>query len=245
MYATGRTELVLAEGAPAVSAWFEAYCDLDARSWKAGTESSIARDPRRVRFFREIAEGKAGFDPSFVGVILDGVLVAGLLIGSNQSGSPARHGAWCLEMAYDRTRADLGPGQMLLLMAVGEALGRADLFLNFLQNFAYYKHRWGAESIDVVNVQLIRRLTPHDGRARLGDLRRWWLARQAAKTNGDSALTEAAAKEHPETEASTPLDPVDLERARNLTATALANAGAGMRLLDRAAARKYLPFDLE
>src|SRR5438094_963951 len=84
------------------------------------------------------------------------LLVARLLIGSNESQSPGRHGAWCLEMAYDKSRAELGPGQMLLLTAVGEALGRGDRFLNFLQNFAYYKHRWGAELIDVANVQLIR-----------------------------------------------------------------------------------------
>jgi hypothetical protein len=247
MYAAGRTELVLAQGAQAVGAWFDAYLDLDSRSWKQGTESSVARVPRRVRFFREIANGKAGFDPSFVGVVLDGVLVAGLLIGSNQSESPTRHGSWCLEMAFDRTRADLGPGQLLLLMAAGEALARGDVFLNFLQNFAYYKHRWGAESIDVVNVQLIRRLTSHDGRARIGDLRRWWLARQASKAAGDRAPNAEPVKERAEPEPDTVAmhDPVIWERARTVTATALACAGPGMRVLDREAARRYLPFDLE
>ena len=244
LYATGQTELVLASGASAVSAWFDVYCDLDGRSWKSGTESSIARLPRRVRFYRELAAGQAGFEPSFVGVVLDGILVAGLLIGSNQASAPERHGAWCLEMAYDRTHADLGPGQMLLLLAVGEALARRDRFLNFLQNFAYYKHRWGAEPIDVVNVQLIRRFTPHDARARVGDLRRWWLAR---KSGQGTAETLQAGKEHPESsnvERSDP-KPADLDRARRLTASAFAAGGDGTRRLDRSAARSYLPFDLE
>ena len=253
LYATGQIELVLARGATEVSAWFDAYCDLDRRSWKGGTESSISRSPRRVRLYREIALGRAGFDPSFVGVILDGVLVAGLLVGSNETASPARHGAWCLEMAYDRTRADLGPGQLLLLLAVGEALARRHGFLNFLQNFAYYKHRWGAEALDVVNLQLVRRFSPHDGRARIGDLRRWWLAREAAKTAEAAAVSAVAAaspepsKEHSEPSASVPgaaLE-VDWAHSRRLTAAAIAASGSSLRVLDRAAARAHLPFDLE
>jgi len=55
-------------------------------------------------------------------------------------------------MAYDLSRSDLGPGQLLLLLAVADALERRHRFLNFLQNFAYYKHRWGAESIAVTTV---------------------------------------------------------------------------------------------
>ena len=244
IYAAGKTEIVLAEGAPAVSAWFDAYCELDDRSWKSGTESSTSRNPRRVRLYREIASGKAGLEPSFVGVLLDDVLVAGLLVGSNGLASPERHGTWCLEMAYDRTRADLGPGQTLLLLAVAEALGRRDGFLNFLQNFAYYKHRWGAQPIEVVNLQLIRRFSAHDGRARIGELRRWWQARKDAKSGNQEPTVAVPPKDHAESRAFAAV-PVDVERARRLTAVALASAGSGMRVLDRAAARAYLPFDLE
>ena len=264
MYATGDTELVLARGAPAVSAWFEAYCDLDQRSWKHGTESSIQRHPRRVRFFKELVAGRSGLDPSFVGVVLDGVLVAGLIIGSNRSEAPERHGAWCLEMAYDRTRADLGPGQLLLLMAVGEALEERHAFLNFMQNFAYYKHRWGAREIPVVNVQMIRRVSYFNGRALAGDARRWWQTRQqrakvatatapAPATNSSDASTQtspvnataAVAESAPAPTAIEPISPVDREQARSLTQAALGYDGAGVRRLDRAGARAYLPFDIE
>ncbi len=173
LYASGEVELVLARGPSAVAPWLEAYRDLDGRSWKAGTESSIGRHPVRIAYFRELVEGRAGVEPSFVGIVLDGILIAGL-IGVSNAASPA-HGGWCLEMSYDQAHAALGPGQLLLLLATGEALARGDGFLNFLHNFAYFKHRWGASEIEVVNVQLIRRVSVHNVRATAGDAKRWWL----------------------------------------------------------------------
>ena len=246
LYGTGEVELLLARGGGAVSAWFEAYCDLDDRSWKAGTASSMLRHPRRVRFYREIAAGRGGFDPWFVGVILDGVLVAGLLVGSNAIASPGRDGGWCLEMAYDRSRADLGPGQLLLLLAVGEAIKRGHRFLNFMQNFAYYKHRWLAESIQVVNTQIIRRVSLHNTGATAGDLRRWWLAMRrknapAGRMGRMVPHRRTITARHPRPTAGRP--PICLGHAP--TAEALAYGGIGVRRLDRAAARAHLPFAIE
>jgi Acetyltransferase (GNAT) domain len=96
------------------------------------------------------------------------VLIAGLLVGSNATASPE----FQLEMAYDQSRPDLGPGQLLLLLAVGRAIDKGHRHLSFMQNSAYYKQRWAAEPIDVVNVQLIRRLCRHNFSASLGELRR-------------------------------------------------------------------------
>jgi Acetyltransferase (GNAT) domain len=245
LFANGQIELVLAEGPQAVSAWFDAYCDLDSRSWKYGTESSIQRHPRRVRFYREIAAGRGGMDPSFIGVVLDGVLTAGLLVGSNSGASPERHGAWCLEMAYDESRADLGPGQLLLLLAVGEAIRRGDKFLNFMQNFAYYKHRWGAESIPVVNVQLIRRASLHNVRAMVAELIKKLAARvRRSRDNGAAPIGATSNGPLPNGNAPPPASP-DLSRARYITAAALAYDGPGVRRLDRDQSRAHLPFDLE
>jgi hypothetical protein len=243
LFASGKVELVLAEGAQAVTAWFDAYCDLDGRSWKHGTVSSISRHPRRVRFYREIAAGRGGLDPSFIGVVLDGVLIAGLLVGSNTAASPAHHGSWCLEMAYDETRADLGPGQLLLLMAVGEAMRRGNRFLNFMQNFAYYKHRWGAEPIPVVNVQLIRRASLHNVRASVAELAKKLKGRLRRSHAGDAR--QAAGPDAQASGAGSAGAPRDLAHARFVTATALAYDGPGVRRLDREQAREYLPFDLE
>jgi hypothetical protein len=204
LFAHGQVEIVLADGAEAAGAWFDPYCDLDCRSWKHGTESSILRHPRRVRFYREIAAGRGGLDPSFIGILLDGVLIAGLLVGSNSSASPARHGAWCLEMAYDESRAALGPGQLLLLLAMGEAIRREDQFLNYMQNFAYYKHRWGAAPIPVVNVQLLRRLSLHNLRASVGELSKRLRAERAAPGNGAAATPGEGDAAAPEDNATPP-----------------------------------------
>jgi hypothetical protein len=244
LVAHGRVEVVLAEGPDAAGAWFGAYCDLDGRSWKHATESSIRRHPRRVRFYEEIASGRGGLDPSFIGILLDGVLIAGLLVGSNASAAADNHGAWCLEMAYDQSRADLGPGQLLLLLAVGEALRRGDRFVNFMQNFAYYKHRWGATLQPVVNVQLLRRRSLHNLRASIAQ----WTRRRASRPQtSDAGLTQAghcAESEVPRREPAMPAcGDVTLMRAR--TSAALAYTGPGIRVLNREQLRTYLPFDIE
>jgi len=241
LFANGEPELVLAEGAPAVTAWFDAYCDLDSRSWKRDTWSSIQRHPRRVCFYKEVVAGGGGLDPSFIGVLLDGVLIAGLIVGSNAAAAPHSHGAWCLEMAYDRSRADLGPGQLLLLLAIGQAIERGDRHLNFMQNFAYYKHRWGAEPIDVVDVQLIRRTSLHNLRIWLSDLKKQWRRhKQSADNEVAVERNETKKKEYN----GTAVSPQDQERARRLTAAALDYDGLGIRRLDRAKSSMYLPFGL-
>jgi hypothetical protein len=241
LFRTGDTELILAEGGQAVSAWFDAYCDLDRRSWKHGTASSIQRHPRRERFYREIASGRAGLDPDFIGVVLDGVLIAGLLVGSNATASPEFHGAWCLEMAYDQSRADLGPGQLLLLLAVGRAIDKGHRNLSFMQNFAYYKHRWAAGPIDVVNVQLIRRLSRHNFFASLGELKRKLTGRKQRENRLAIEGNEVA--DH--TKNALILPTINQVRARELASVAIACAGTGVCRFDRGKAGAYLPFDLE
>jgi len=240
LFAAGATELILAHGPQATSAWFDAYLELEDRSWKHGTVSSLQRHPRRVQFYREIVAGRGGLDPSFIGVMLDGVLVAGLIVGDNSSDSPNLSGAWCLEMAYDSARADLGPGAVLLLLGVAEGIRRGNRFLNLLQMFAYYKHRWKAEQIAVVNVQLIRRFSLHAVRASLGDLKRKLRPERASAA--PAATDEEGGDDAPATATSAP---ANLDRARQLAVSACANAGSGMLKLDREQARAYLPFPLD
>jgi hypothetical protein len=242
LFAHGEPQLVLAQGPLATAAWFESYCDLDSRSWKHGTGSSMLRHPRRVRFYNEIIAGRAGLDPSFIGVVLDGVLVAGLIVGSDRQGKPDRRGAWFLEMAYDQSRAELGPGQLVLLLGVGQALARGEKFVNFMQNFAYYKHRWGAALVPVVSVQLIRRASLHNARALLGEPGKRLLARLRGTKRGESP---AECGEQPDEGGASSVTARDLSHARLLTAQALAYDGPGLQRLDRQAARAYLPFDVE
>jgi CelD/BcsL family acetyltransferase involved in cellulose biosynthesis len=243
LFAAGEVELILAEGAAAVTAWFDAYCDLDRRSWKCGTSASIERNPRRVRFYREIVAGRAGLDPEFVGVLLNGVLIAGLLIGSNASASPDNHGAWCLEMAYDQSLADLGSGQLLLLLAVGMAIEKSHRYLNFMQKFAYYKHRWAAEPIHVVNVQLIRCLSLHNASAFLGAAKRKLQARR--RLSSEVPMPRDAQRAGQGRTANPAVTATNRDHTANLTAAALAYGGPGVRRLGRNACRAHLPFEID
>jgi|GEM_PF-1320192 len=244
LYAAGEVQLVYAEGAAGASAWFDAYCDLDSRSWKDATPGSIRRHPGRIEFYRDISSGNAGFEPSFIGILLDGVLVAGLILGSNLLTAPHRHGIWCLEMAYDRSYSKLGPGQLLFLLAMGQAITERHRHLNFMQNFDYYKHRWGATTIKVTDVQIMRRFSIRHLLALLGEMRRRQQQRKlaAASSNADPATTEEAGTG--DTEVQQAVSPQQLQRARELTQRALATGGGGVRVLDRAAARSLLPFDI-
>jgi CelD/BcsL family acetyltransferase involved in cellulose biosynthesis len=241
LFAAGEVEFILAEGAAATTAWFDAYCDLDRRSWKHGTAASITRDPQRTRFFREIAAGEGGMEPAFVGIVLDGMLIAGLMLGSNPA-SPGPGGAWCLEMAYDQSRAELGPAQLLLLLAVKRAIEDRRGHLSFMQNFSHFKHRWGAQPIEVSNVTLIRRATLRNLCIRVRAI--------ANRGRGVSRTHERPLPDHDRTPpalAAANAEPAlqVQQRARALTAHALAAMKLPARRLDAAAARACLPFTLE
>jgi hypothetical protein len=141
-----------------------------------------------------------------------------------------------------------------------------------MQNFAYYKQRWGATQVPVVNVQLLRRASLHNVRATIGEWSKKVAAKRAAKlaamtTPGEAADPAGAAERVGPAEpmgaaahAGAPDRAVsdtgsaaaersralpDLTRARALTAAALAFDGPGIRRLDRHQAAIYLPFPIE
>jgi Acetyltransferase (GNAT) domain len=242
LYAAGEVRLVHAEGAQGVSAWFDSYCDLDSRSWKDGTAGSIRRHPGRIQLYRDIASGNGGFEPSFIGIVLDGVLVAGLILGSNQLAAPHRHGIWCLEMAYDRSHSKLGPGQLLFLLAMGQAIEQRHRHLNFMQNFDHYKHRWGATPINVADVQFMRRFSARNLLAVLGDVRRW-MRRRAVEPDGSTGPVEDVTSAN-DTEVHQAVSAEQQHHSRTLVERALATAGSRMQVFDRDAARSCLPFDI-
>ena len=163
LFSVGQVEIVLAEGPKACGALFESFLDLENRSWKAGTDVGLQRHPARRDFYEAVATGRAGLRPSFVGISLDGLLVAGLL---NASGGGH---AWALEMAFDERYAELGPGQLLLLVSAGEAIARGDKTLRFFQHHDYFKKRWLSESVPAANVQLVRTVSVMGVRACVGD----------------------------------------------------------------------------
>lgn len=189
LYASGDVGLIMVDGSAATAAFFDAYEELESRSWKHHSCAAMGRHPLRRKFYSCIVSGRAGIEPSMIGVSLDGVLIAALING--------RFGdrMWSMEMAFDESCNELGPGQLLLLLAVMDGLQKHCRSLNFFQLHGYFKRRWLADELPVVNVQMLRRPSLHDVRGLLGDAHRWTKAyferRAKPSENGNSQGEEA------------------------------------------------------
>ena len=168
LYASGEIDIFLVDGAEATSALFGAYADLESRSWKYQSPAAMGRHPLRKEFYSRIVSGQAGVVPSMIGIARNGVLIAALINGQFENRM------WSMEMAFDESCSDLGPGQLLLLLAVMDGLEKHYESLNMFQLHGYFKRRWLAREIEVVNVQLIRRPSLHDSRGLVGDCVRWF-----------------------------------------------------------------------
>ena len=235
LYASGRVELVLGEG-PDVARMLPAFLDLEQRSWKAGTDAALARSAERVRFFERITGGSAGLEPSIVGVVRDGVLIAALISGRYDATM------WAYEMAFDDAHGDLGPGQLLLLLAAHEAFGHDVRSLQFFQNFGYYKHRWLADDVAVCNVQIVRTRSFHGARAWIGD-RRHAAATDTRPDVGRDDNVELANQAKRDI-GGVARDVARDDRSRHLLERGLRDAN-GVRLLSEAEAMAVLPFPIE
>ncbi len=154
LFAAGEVELLRADGTDETAPLLPAYLDLEQRSWKFAAGAGVLRSPKRTAFFGDVVRGEAAYRPSMVGVVLDGVLIAGLLLGRYGVGM------WALEMAYDEHHRDLGAGQLLLLLAMSEAIAAGAASLGYLQHFAYFKKRWLAVEVEVVSTRVVRRGSP-------------------------------------------------------------------------------------
>ena len=146
LYAAGEPELVLASGAGdqrrpgsrLIAIWTTAVGSTAQQRIHQPQSASRAPLPRADRWSRRPgslvcrrpAQWCVGGGPG--------------LAAPTATSVPDGHGTWCLEIAYDRSLASLGPGHLLLLIAAATAIERGDRHLHFMQNFAYYKHRWGA-----------------------------------------------------------------------------------------------------
>jgi hypothetical protein len=123
------------------------------------------------------------------------------------------------------------------------AIEKSHRFLNFMQNFAYYKHRWAAEPIHVVCIQLIRCLSLHNASAYLGVAKRKLRALRRLPSEVRMPCDEQPAGRA--SSANPPVTTANREHAGNLTAAALAHGGPGVRRLGRNAYRALLPFDVD
>jgi CelD/BcsL family acetyltransferase involved in cellulose biosynthesis len=181
--------------------------------------------------------------PSFVGVVLDGALVAGLFTGHFNGRS------WCMEMAFDESRRDLGPGQLLLLLAIADAIRRGSRSVNFLQMQGYFKHRWLADDLPVVNVQLIRRVSVHGMKALAGDVRRRRAGREedelASAADTESEVANQVKRKSVEINTgSRDSVPVSLDEGRAILRGVLVQDLRGLVVLDGPSLEALLPFSV-
>lgn len=237
---SGVPEVVFAEGAQATSAWLDAFLDLESRSWKQNTSAAITRHARRVALYQHLIGGRGGFTPSFVGVLIDGALIAGTLNGSNTDVPSHARGAWNFETTYDASYANLSPGVLALLLTVHAAIQRQERFVNLLNGFSHYKHHWKAEEIRVKNVQLIRRWSLHNLRGTVGDLIR--RTHIGLPSPPDVPTFRQQAPEAMDSPARTHVRP-DRTQARAVTAKALAYEGPGIQRLAFDPICDLLPFE--
>ena len=232
LFATGNVEIVLAKGGLGVGALFDAYLELESRSWKQGGDVAIRRHSNRETFYRELAKGNAGLVPSFIGITIDGCLVAGLITGRHFGRS------WCMEMCFDESQSDSGPGQLLLLLAINDAITEGDRSVNFLQMQPYFKQRWLAELHPVVNVQLIRRASFYNLKAVVGDRRRAASAENVVELFNDvkrESVQKSVAR----------AEPSPLGQGRAILRGVLDQGLSGIRRLDTNSSAALLPFSVE
>lgn len=150
LFATGEVRLLAARGRDEVAPLFPAFLDLEQRSWKYAAQAGVLRAPKRTAFFHDVVNGNAAYEPSMVGVTLDGELIAALLLGRFGSSMTA------LEMSFDEERAALGAGQLLLILGMHEAIETASSSIAFLQHFSYFKKRWLADEVAVVSTRAVK-----------------------------------------------------------------------------------------
>ncbi len=179
LFAAGAVQLLTACGVDEVSPLFPAFLDVERRSWKYPAQAGVLRSPQRTAFFRDVAEGRTSYEPILVGVVLDGVLIAALLLG--------RYGdeMWALEMSFDDQYGSLGAGQLLLLLAMREAIHHGVVGVGFLQHFAYFKRRWLATEVPVVSTRVVRVGSPRHVRHAGGNLLRR-AATKVGRSPGDA-----------------------------------------------------------
>jgi CelD/BcsL family acetyltransferase involved in cellulose biosynthesis len=177
-----------------------------------------------------VVEGRAGYRPSLIGIVLDGKLIAALLLGS------FAYRMWALEMAFDEDHSDVGPGQLLLLLAMHSATQAQAETIGYLQHFAYFKKRWLAEQDDVVSTRLVRVGSPlHLRRTGAQALSRLRASNTPDATTGEWNEERREALHQPSHQPT---------GRRSTGAVVLPTSGDGIQLVSHADAGNFLPFKL-
>jgi CelD/BcsL family acetyltransferase involved in cellulose biosynthesis len=149
--AEGQLEYLTSSHTAVTPDLFRVYLDVEARSWKRGTSASIRRHPARVRMYEQLHLASSAVTHHIDALLLKGVPIAAQV--SMQYGKTV----FAMETCYDESYAKVGPGNLLLFMAVARALRVGASELGLHGHFDYYKHRWLAESLNTRDIRIVRK----------------------------------------------------------------------------------------
>lgn len=172
----GLVELVGSTDPEARLPLLELYLDLERRSWKRS--HGLGRTPERTALHRALCAPDQLLRLSTQLLLLDGVAIAGMIYGQ----FPGT--LYGMETCYDAAYQALGPGNLMSLLSVREAILRGAPELNLFADFGYYKGNWGARLVPTRTLQLFRTGSAHWLKAHAGDLRRRLLGAPGAAADG-------------------------------------------------------------
>jgi hypothetical protein len=145
---------------------FDAYLNIERRSWKVLAGAGVGRHPLRIQHHLKLMELDQPMETQLTLVILDGLPIAGILnAGYCQT-------LYQLELVHDHAFGHLGPGSLTYLLSLRSAIEGGFRRYNVLANFEYHKSRWLAHAIPTVGVQLYRMGSAHFYKALFGDFYR-------------------------------------------------------------------------
>jgi CelD/BcsL family acetyltransferase involved in cellulose biosynthesis len=219
------------------------YLDLEQRSWKR--QRGVGRHPARTALFRALCAPDMPHALSFAFLLLDGLPVAATIFGTFAGELIAE------ETTFDEAAGDLGPGNLLWVLTVGDAIERGHASMNLLGDFAYYKARWGARVVATRTLQIFRTGTPAWARARAGEVRRFLLGVGLTQADASYNLLKRASEGGQGEDGEGAAPPTDRPARAAQKALAdeirarLGDRGARLRLLSGPALLQRLPFGLQ
>jgi len=220
LFAAGRVEFVACADRCGAPAMLELFLDLETRSGSGERGVGIGRSPTRVAKFRALLGPEQQHEPLFHWLLLDGLPIASML--SLQFANVA----YQMEIVFDRAFAELGPGNVLFMLAVRDAVARGARAYNLLASSAYSRQRWNALVTETNVVQVYRRGSLHHQQAVMGEWRR--------RMFGGASATEESAPDEDEGVASTPaIDEEERRAALERSASVLATLHCKGVVMDR------------
>ena len=163
----GRLETLTSSDPAAVPALLELYLDVERRSWKEAAHAGVRRDPRRVAFFRALAQPGQPMPLTVHLVLIDGLPVAGSIAGVFGGVLQA------LEICFDQDYEQTGCGHLGGLLNFRQAMREGLREVNMNGNYAYNKAHYGAEATPTWAVQVYRVGGLPWLKAQAGRIKRW------------------------------------------------------------------------